>query len=120
MEEDLNISKEEYLSNCLLDHTKILNLDLGDQSKVFKYLKWRRPPMEDDLQIFKVDYLSNHLLHPTKKFNSNLDYQKSNLQILEMILFFWRGAMDISSPKNVLGVQGWKQWASSVFLLYVC
>ena len=30
------------------------------------------------------------------------------------------GAIDISSPKNVLGVQGWKQWASSVFLLYVC
>ena len=81
MEEDLNISKEEYLSNCLLDHTKILNLDLGDQSKVFKYLKWRRPPMEDDLKIFKVDYLSNHLLHPTKKFNLNLDYQKSNLQL---------------------------------------
>ena len=40
--------------------------------------------MEDDLKIFKVDYLSNHLLHPTKNFNSNLDYQKSNLQILEM------------------------------------
>ena len=40
--------------------------------------------MEDDLQIFKVDYLSNHLLHPTKNCNSNLDYQKLNLQILEM------------------------------------
>ena len=38
MEEDLNILKVEYLSNSLLDHTQILNLDLGDQSKVLKYI----------------------------------------------------------------------------------
>ena len=37
MEDDLKILKVEYLSNRLLDHTQILNLDLGDQSKVFKY-----------------------------------------------------------------------------------
>ena len=29
--------KVEYLNNRVLDHTQILNLDLGDQSKVFKY-----------------------------------------------------------------------------------
>ena len=37
MEDDLKILKVEYLSNRLLDHTQILNLDLGNQSKVFKY-----------------------------------------------------------------------------------
>ena len=54
MEEKLMILKVEYLSNRLLDHTKILNLDLGDQSKVFKYFKWRWPPMEDDFKMLKV------------------------------------------------------------------
>ena len=33
----------EYLSNRLLDHTQILNLHWVDQSKVFKYFKWRQP-----------------------------------------------------------------------------
>jgi hypothetical protein len=37
LEDYLKISKVDYLSNHLLDHTQILNLDLGDQSKVFKY-----------------------------------------------------------------------------------
>ena len=37
MEDDLKISKVEYLSNHLLDHTQILNLNLGHQSKVIKY-----------------------------------------------------------------------------------
>ena len=51
MEDDLKISKVEYLSNRLLDHTQMLNLDLGDQSKLVKYFKWRRPQMEEDLKI---------------------------------------------------------------------
>ena len=51
MEDKLKILKVEYLINCLLDHTQILNLDIGDKSKVFKYFKWRRPPMEDDHKI---------------------------------------------------------------------
>ena len=76
MEDDLKISKLEYLRNCLLEHTQILNLDLGNQSKVFKYFKWRQPPMEDDLKILKVEYLSNHLLDPTQILNLRLDYQK--------------------------------------------
>ena len=59
MEDDLKILKVEYLNNRLLDLTQILNLDLGDQSKVFKYFKWRRPPMED-LKKSIVEYLSNH------------------------------------------------------------
>ena len=60
MEDVLKISEVEYISNHLLDHTQIVNLDLGDQSKVFKYFKRRRSPMEDDLKILKVEYLSNH------------------------------------------------------------
>ena len=49
MEDDLNIVKVEYLSNHLLDPNKILNLELGDLSKVFKYFQWRWSHMEDDL-----------------------------------------------------------------------
>ena len=61
--------KVEYLSNLCYDLFQILNLDLGDQSKVFKYFKWRRPLMEDDLKILKVEYLGNHLLDPTQILN---------------------------------------------------
>ena len=35
MEDDLKILKVEYLSNPLLDHTKILNLSLDDQTLFF-------------------------------------------------------------------------------------
>ena len=66
MKDNIKISKVEYLSNHLLDPIQILNLDLGNQSKVFKYFKWRRPLMEDDLKILKVEYLRNHLLDPTQ------------------------------------------------------
>ena len=62
----------EYLSNRLLDHTQILNLHWVDQSKVFKYFKWRRPPMEDDLKILKMEYLINRLLDPTQISNLSL------------------------------------------------
>jgi hypothetical protein len=40
--------------------------------------------MEDNLKILKVKHLSNHLLDPTQILNLNLDYQKLNLQILEL------------------------------------
>ena len=63
MEDDLKISKVE-------------TLDLGDQSKVFKYFKWRRPPVEDDLKILRMEYLSNHLLDPTQILKLRLDYPK--------------------------------------------
>ena len=76
MEDDLKIWKVEYLSNRSLDHTKNLNLDLGDQSKVFKYFKWRQPHMEDNLKILKVEYLSSHFFDPTQILKLSLDYQK--------------------------------------------
>ena len=34
MEDDLKLLKVEYLSNRLLDHAQILNLDLGNKSKM--------------------------------------------------------------------------------------
>jgi hypothetical protein len=45
MEDNLKILKVDYLNNRFLDHTQILNLDLDDQGKVFKYFQsnWRRP-----------------------------------------------------------------------------
>ena len=74
-EYDLKILKVEYLRNRLSDHTQFSNLDLGDQIKVFKYLKWRCSSMEDNLKILKVEYLSNHLLDPTQICNLSLDDQ---------------------------------------------
>ena len=50
MEDKRKILKIEYLSNRLLDHTQILNLDLDDQIILYKFFKWRSLPMEDDLQ----------------------------------------------------------------------
>ena len=47
-EDDLKISKVEYLSNHWIDRTQILNLNLGDQTKLNKYFKWRQPPLEED------------------------------------------------------------------------
>ena len=58
--ENLTLSKEEYLSNLLLDITLILNLSWSDQPKIEICLKWRHHPMEDDLKSLKVEYLSNH------------------------------------------------------------
>jgi hypothetical protein len=55
MENDLKISKVEYLSNNLLDHTQILNLSLDDQTIFHKALKWRKPPV----QILKIKTTSN-------------------------------------------------------------
>ena len=62
MEDDLKILKVEYLSNHLLDRTQISKLSLNDQTIVYKFFKWRRPPVEDDLKILKVEYLSNHCM----------------------------------------------------------
>ena len=61
MEDDLKISKEEYLGNLLLDHTQILNWSLDDQTIIYNSVKWRWPQMKDGFKILKVEYLSNHL-----------------------------------------------------------
>ena len=55
MEDNLKILEVEYLSNCLVDHTQIWNLDSGNH-----------------LKILKVENLSNHLLDPTQILNLSL------------------------------------------------
>jgi hypothetical protein len=62
MEDKLKILKVEYLSNHLLDHIRILNLSLDEQTIFDKSFKWRRPLVEDNLEIFLVKYLRNCLL----------------------------------------------------------
>ena len=53
MEDDLIISKVEYISNRLYDHTQFLNLYLSDQSKVFKYFNEDDHPWKTT-SIFKL------------------------------------------------------------------
>jgi hypothetical protein len=59
-------SKVEYNNNHSLDLLQILNLSLGDQTKMKFGLKYEMkmtsegPLMEDDLKILKVEYLINH------------------------------------------------------------
>ena len=60
MEEDLKISNVEYLSNHWLHLTKILNIILGDQKKLYKSFKWIQ--MEDDVKILKGEFHINQLL----------------------------------------------------------
>ena len=65
MEEDLKISKIEYLSNHWSDPPQILTLTSGEQAKI-KMLEIKTifngiwPLMEEDLKKSKIKYLSNH------------------------------------------------------------
>ena len=68
---DLIIQNVKYLSNHWSDLSQILNLNLRDQPKVNKGLKWRQPALEDDLKIQNVKYLSNHWLDLTQVLNLN-------------------------------------------------
>ena len=51
MEDNLKISKVEYLSNRLFDPTQTLNLSFDAQNILYKFFLWRRLPMEDDIQL---------------------------------------------------------------------
>ena len=75
MEDDLKIFKVEYPSNHWSDLPQILNLSLGDQTKIKYCLKWRRPKMADDLKILKIEYLSNHSSDPPQILNLSLGDQ---------------------------------------------
>ena len=59
IKDDLKVLKVEYLSIYGSDCPQILNLSLGDQTKIERCLKLRGPPVEDDLKILKI-YFSNH------------------------------------------------------------
>ena len=52
MEDNLKILKVQYLRNCLLGYTQILNLSLHGQTIMFT-------KKEKDLKISKVKYLCN-------------------------------------------------------------
>ena len=82
MDDSLKILKVKYLSNRLLAHTQILNINLYDQS-IFCKFKWRRPPMEDDLKILKLEYLSNQIMDHFN-FELKLRWQINILQILKI------------------------------------
>jgi hypothetical protein len=62
MENDIKILNVGYLSNHWSDLIQILNLSLGDQTKVYRSFRLKMTPMEDDLKILKVEYLSNYWL----------------------------------------------------------
>ena len=51
MEEDLKILKVEYLSNHLLDHTQILNLDLDDQTIFLQMRRMKTTSSGTQLQV---------------------------------------------------------------------
>ena len=51
IEDDLKISKVEYLSNHLKDPTQMLKLSLDNQIIMYKFFKWRQPPIEDNIQL---------------------------------------------------------------------
>ena len=61
MEDDLKISKEEYLGNLLLDHTQILNWSLDDQTIFYKSLnednlQWKMTSKYEKLNISATTY----------------------------------------------------------------
>ena len=59
MEDDLKVSIVEKLSNHWSDLPQIVNLNLGDQTKIEYCLKERGHQIEDNLKILYPEYLSN-------------------------------------------------------------
>ena len=51
-----NVLNIKHISNHWLDLTHNLNISYGDQTKVYKGIKWRRPESEDYLKIRDVHY----------------------------------------------------------------
>ena len=77
MEDDLKILKVKYLSNHCSYFPQILNLILGDQTKITNTWKeedhqWK---MEEDLKILKVEYISNPWLDFPQILNLSLGNQ---------------------------------------------
>ena len=66
MEDDLKVLKVKYQKHPWSDLTLMLNLSLGDQTKIENCLKWRWPSMEDYLTILKVEYIWNSWLDLTQ------------------------------------------------------
>ena len=60
IEDDLKILKVEYLRNCSLDHTQILNLSLDDQTIVWKILQMKTT--SNGRQPKNMEYISNNCM----------------------------------------------------------
>ena len=83
------ISKVKYLSNYWSNLPHLLNLDLYDQSKLYKRFKWRRPPMEDDRKWKTTSNIkskiSQQLLAKSfPNFKLRVMWPKRTLQMFEM------------------------------------
>jgi hypothetical protein len=82
MEDDLKISKVEYLVNCLFNHTQILNFDLGNQS--FQILQMKKTSYGRRPENIKSGISQQPLIGSNSNFKLKLRLPKKNLQILEM------------------------------------
>jgi hypothetical protein len=76
MEDNLKISKVENLSNPRSDFPQIVNLNIGDQTKIEYYLKGRGHPKS---KILYLEYLSNHGSDLLKRMNQNLKLLKMKM-----------------------------------------
>jgi hypothetical protein len=56
----------EYLRSMWMDLSQILNVSLGDQTKIENVCN------EDELKILKMEYIGNHLLDHTQTLNLSL------------------------------------------------
>ena len=74
MEEDQKILKVVKISNH--HHFEILKLALDDQ--VYKYFRWRWPPMEDDFKILKVESISNHWYNLSSNFRFETNFANTS------------------------------------------
>ena len=85
MEDDLKILKVEYIGNCWLDLSQILNLSWGDQSKY--WMKLWRPSVEDDLKI-KSGLSQQPLIGSSSNFKLMFGGLNQNWKLLIMKMNF--------------------------------
>ena len=85
------------------------NLDLGGQSKVFKYFEWRRPPIENNIKILKWNNSATAYWIILKFYALSLDDQT---------IFFksskWRRPLMEDDLKNIEnGISLYQLWLMS-------
>ena len=94
MEDDLKLSKVEYLSNRLLDHTQILNLSLNKQTIILQMKRTsngRRPKhIKSCIDTAWVNLCQSKLVYPDKFFllglGGGLDLTLFNYEQLMKVL----------------------------------
>ena len=94
--------KVEYLSNHWSDLTQILNLSLGDQTKLYKWFKWWQPPMEDDLKCYPVT-------DNTQISNLNLRESNKTLKMLQMKYDLqWKTYLSLGDQTTIYQFYKWR------------